>query len=299
MQTGFDVAVVIPTILRATLGRAIRSVFAQDYAGKIQVLIGIDGTGGDAGQIAQLQAECPPHVTLTLLDLGYSTARRHGGLYSNAYGGALRTILSYAANSRFVAYLDDDDWFGPNHLSSLLQAIAGKVWAHSYRWLVDASTGWVICPDEWDAVGVGQGINQDRYGGFVNPSSLMLDKMQCHTILHLWSNAMFEDGSGEDRLIFQKLLQAPYGATGLYSSYFQMTQRNIDDAHHVAEFRKRGIFWPQQRDLVPVVIDHARAAAEHLQAGAMAQAITACKAALAINPYHEESLRLLAQLENK
>ena len=295
MQPGFDVAVVISTTLRNTLARAVRSVSAQDLRGKIQVLIGVDIREGDAGQLKALQAECPPTVTLTIFDPGYSTSQRHGGLYKNAYGGALRTILTFAANSRFVAYLDDDDWFAPDHLSSLLAAIDGKVWAHSYRWLVDDRTGWVICKDEWDAVGVGRGINQDRYGGFVNPSSLMIDKIQCQSILHLWSNAMFADGSGEDRLIFQKLLQAPYGATGLYTSYFQMTARNIDDDHHVREFAARGILWPQQRELIAVVEDHARQATASFTAGNVDAATTACKKALAINPYHEESLQLLQQ----
>jgi hypothetical protein len=295
MQTGFDVAVVIPTTLRDTLSRAVRSVFAQDLKGRIQVLIGVDVAGGDASQLQALRDECPAPVTLTVFDPGYSTSQRHGGLYPNAYGGALRTILSFAANSRYVAYLDDDDWFAPDHLSSLLAAIKGKVWAHSYRWLVDDRTGWVICRDEWDAVGVGRGINQERYGGFVNPSSLMIDKMQCQSILHLWSNAMFADGSGEDRLIFQKLLQAPYSATGLYTSYFQMTSRNIDDDHHVREFVKRGILWPQQRELIAVLEDHARRAATSLAAGDTDAAIAACKEVLAINLYHAESLKILVQ----
>ena len=38
----FDVAVVIPSLLRPTLPRALRSVFAQDFQGSVQILIGID-----------------------------------------------------------------------------------------------------------------------------------------------------------------------------------------------------------------------------------------------------------------
>ena len=37
-----------------------------------------------------------------MLDLGYSTPQRSGGTYPSYYGGALETILSYAANSRYV-----------------------------------------------------------------------------------------------------------------------------------------------------------------------------------------------------
>ncbi len=293
MNTGFDVAVVIPTTLRQTLGRSVRSVFAQEISGRVQVLVGIDVAQGDAGQLDALRAECPAHVTLTVLDLGYSTSRRHGGLYDNAYGGALRTILTYAAGSRYVAYLDDDDWYGPTHLSALLAAIAGHGWAWSGRWLVDDRTGWTICRDEWDAVGPGQGINAERFGGFVNPSSLMLDKIACHTILPLWANAMFADGSGEDRLIFQKLVQFPCGATGDFTSYFQMTGRNVDDEHHVREFRKRGILWTSDRSLIQVAVAHAERARDLYEAGDREEAASECRAALAINPYHTEALELL------
>jgi hypothetical protein len=38
-QTPFDVAVVIPTVLRPTLLRAVRSIFRQDLKGRIQILI--------------------------------------------------------------------------------------------------------------------------------------------------------------------------------------------------------------------------------------------------------------------
>ncbi|MEI9981856.1 MAG: hypothetical protein WDN69_00740 [Aliidongia sp.] len=62
--------------------------------------------------------------------------------------------------------MDDDDWWARGHLSSLRAAISGRSWAYSYRWLVDRDTGWPICRDEWDSVGVGQGINQQRFGGF-------------------------------------------------------------------------------------------------------------------------------------
>jgi len=38
----FDAAVVMPTLLRPSLERAVRSVFAQDLGGRIQLLIGVD-----------------------------------------------------------------------------------------------------------------------------------------------------------------------------------------------------------------------------------------------------------------
>ena len=47
MQDIFDVAVVMPSLLRPQLRDALRSIFAQDLIGRIQVLIGIDTLEGD------------------------------------------------------------------------------------------------------------------------------------------------------------------------------------------------------------------------------------------------------------
>ena len=137
-QRPADVAVIVPTILRPSLERAVRSVFGQDLSGTI--LIGIDKPAGDGDLLRRLKAAAPKNVRLTILDLGYSTSRRHGGLVNTWSGGALRTMLSYAANSRYAAYLDDDNWWDEKHLSSLLETVQGTEWAYSKRWFVDAQS---------------------------------------------------------------------------------------------------------------------------------------------------------------
>ena len=298
-EKSFDVAVVISSKFRKSLLRAVRSVFMQDFAGRIQVLIGFDLPLGDPAQLDLLHAECPPHIKLTIVVLGYSTSRRHGGIYSNSYGGALPTILTYAANSKFVAYLDDDDWYGRDHLSSLLSAIAGKHWAFSYRWLFDDQTGWAICRDEWDSVGPGRGINKDRFGGFACPSTLMVDKEACHFILPLWSIAAFADGSGSDRHVLKELFKHPWGASGMYSCHFEMTQRNINDNHHVREFLARNIQWTINRSLILEVERLAAVALECFERHAIDDTVAGCRKVLAINPYHAESLHLLGLAEGE
>jgi hypothetical protein len=136
----FDVAVVMPTLLRPSLERAVRSVFAQDLDGRIQLLIGIDKAQGDREALAGLVASAPAHVTITVFDPGYSTSGAHGGLHRSHDGGALRSILSYMAHAPRIAYLDDDNWWAPNHLSTLASAMQGTDWAWSLRHFVRADT---------------------------------------------------------------------------------------------------------------------------------------------------------------
>ena len=65
---------------------------------------------------------------------------RHGGLHPAYDGGVLRCVLTYLANSRYVAYLDDDNWWADNHLSSMLAAIKDHHWAYALRWFVHPDT---------------------------------------------------------------------------------------------------------------------------------------------------------------
>ena len=47
------------TVVRPTLAQAVRSVFAQRFAGRIQVLIGVDRWQGDRALVEQLRGEKP------------------------------------------------------------------------------------------------------------------------------------------------------------------------------------------------------------------------------------------------
>ena len=227
-QIPFDAAVVVPTVLRPSLLGAIRSVFAQDLPGRIQILIGIDRPLGDRSILDRLSAECPSHMHLSILDLGYSTSVRHGGIYSNAYSGALRTILSYAANSPRVAYLDDDNWWAPTHLSDLIAALEGHDWAFSHRWYVDSATDAPLAIDRWESVGLGGAFAED-FGGFVDTSSLMLEKGRCHMVFPLWAIAMFPKGDGEDRTVFQALKTMQGRTTAKATSFYRL---NPADGNH-------------------------------------------------------------------
>jgi len=118
----------------------------------------------------------------------------------------LRTSLSFLASARYVAYLDDDDWYEPSHLRLLRNAIENKSWAFSLSNYADSSRNEILGPDEIESVGPGKGVFKDRFGGFVRPSALMIDKLKLGSILHLWSESPFATGDGEDRLIFNALL---------------------------------------------------------------------------------------------
>jgi hypothetical protein len=242
-QQGFDVAVVIPTLLRPQLRRAVESVFKQDLPGRVQILVGIDRHEGDSAMLQALKAAAPPHIHLSVFDLGYSTSSRYGGQHSCAYGGSLRTALTYLANSRRIAYLDDDDWWAPDHLSAMVEALEGHAWCWTLRHYAAAGSDAALCVDEWESVGPDAGIYKEQWGGHVAPSCLMLDAQRCHFLLPAWSTGVTANGGGEDRIVFQLLRQLDDqgGTTGRATSFATMLPHDEAHAFRMACLQSRGV----------------------------------------------------------
>ena len=217
LQQPFDIAIVMATVVRDTFGQALHSVYAQSGAGRIQVLIGVDRWQGDRQTVAQLARQSPSHIAVTTLDLGYSTSQRNGGIYPSHYGGALKTILSYAANSRYVAYLDDDNWLAPEHVETMLRAVAGKAWAYSLRHFVDAESGDLLCPDTWESMGPHRGVYATAQGGFVDTNCYVIDALACSDVFPEWAITRFAGGTGGDRQVLAKLRSRPWGTNGAHT----------------------------------------------------------------------------------
>ena len=238
-----DIAIVISTVCRESLLRAVGSIFAQTYTGSIQVLIGVDvdAFGHEIELQKAIFQECPENIQINWINLGYSTSTRHGGVHTCFYGGSLRTSLSFLANSKFVMYLDDDDWLAPEHCTEVLKAIQGKKWAFAYSIYSDGNTNQGICIDAIESVGVNQGIYAERFGGFVRPSGLMLDKTQVPHLLHLWSSSPFPSGDGEDRLIFDNLRHLDHGSTGKASVYYSLDSKDGMHATRMKFINSQGI----------------------------------------------------------
>lgn len=239
-----DCAAIITTALRPTLEHAVHSAWAQDLSGSLQVVVAVDGPVTPAGHalLERLRAQCPPRRSLTVIAPGYSTAAVHGGLYTNSFGGILPAVGSFAADSRYIAYLDDDDWWGPEHMSGLLNALQGRPWGHSLSWYVNPVNDEPICIDQLESTGPGRGVYRARFGGFVRPSCLMVDKLQCAEMLHLWANGTLPNGAGSDRGVFGALLQhrPSWAESRLASSYYRINPADVNHGHRLVYARAMG-----------------------------------------------------------
>ena len=242
LQAPFAAAVVMPTILRPSLFHALLSVFRQDLPGGIQVLVGLD-TPGDPAVIEAACAHRPPGCVVQLLWPGYSTSVRHGGLCAARDGGVLRCVLTHLANSPYVAYLDDDNWWDPAHLSSLHASLDGGAadWAYSLRWFIRPDSLRPICIDGWESVGPGRGLFE---GGFVDTNCLMIDKRACASAIDQWTRPMPADpkGMSADRRVFAALLPRRRAETGRASCFYRIDPA---DEMHPWRLARMGEAWAQ------------------------------------------------------
>ena len=141
----YSVTVVTPTIGSRALVRAIESVQAQTYS-RLDHLIVIDGPDGEARVRAAMPAA--PRHPCYLIALPFNTGA--GGFKGHRiYGAAV-----YLASGRYVAFLDEDNWFEPDHIESLMRLTetGGLEWAYALRTIVDAE-GREVAKDDCESLG--------------------------------------------------------------------------------------------------------------------------------------------------
>lgn len=206
-QSPAAVAVVMPSVLRPCIEAALVSVYRQTFRGRVQLMIGVDRAAGDRSHLEAVLARRPDNISAIVLELPYSTSIRHGGLHPATDGGSLRSMLSFMANSRYVAYLDDDNSWEPEHIEGVLRAVEGKVWAYALRMLIDETTGQALGVDRWDSVGVDAGRFKAQ-GGLVDPNCLVVDRIAAARAFGRWSEG---PGVTSDRAFFAAIRQAPHG----------------------------------------------------------------------------------------
>jgi glycosyltransferase involved in cell wall biosynthesis len=115
------------------LQRCLQSVQAQVQPGLTHILV-IDGPEFESKVRQTLSEMQPGKVPVQILTLPESTGK-NDWICHRIYGA-----MPFLVNSSWICYLDEDNWFDPDHLSSLIAAIKAKpaLWGFSLRKLVDA-----------------------------------------------------------------------------------------------------------------------------------------------------------------
>ncbi len=177
--------VVIPSARSdTTLRRAVASVLAQDYSGPIQTLVVRDPVARQPTDKAASRRT--PPLSSDLAGRRVETVpTEHARLAPDPSDriAQLRNFAIEQAEGDLIAFLDDDNYYLPHHLSTLVRALtaARADTAHSWRRIEDAfHAPWFADRDPWAS---SSDLDSDfarlvRQGLLIEGSALLRDRVR-------------------------------------------------------------------------------------------------------------------------
>ena len=181
------VAVVTPTIASDLLEQCVSSVDNQTYKDLTHYIF-IDG--------------CQYEPKAREILVGSSKTRMielEENVGKGWYGHRVYAACSFLVNADIICYLDEDNWYEPNHVEKLVKAIeTGAQWAYSLRKIYDKH-GNYICDDNCESLGKWPiFFNNDAY--HIDTSSFAIRRDVAVNIVHAWYGQW-----GADRQFFSNL----------------------------------------------------------------------------------------------
>ena len=127
------------------------------------------------------------------------------------YGHRVYAAMPLMVNADYILFLDEDNWFEPNHVETLLQKIKSKdlMWAHSLRRIVDEA-GQYIGDDDCESLGRYPTF-YDHTLNFVDTNCYCFKREYLVTVAHA-----FYGQWGADRKFYKATASAlpSFGCTG-------------------------------------------------------------------------------------
>ena len=207
-----SVAVVTSTLGRSTLRQTVESVRKQTYKGEVKHYVFAHGQ--------------PYHVKVDILLEDYPYVE---GVYlPNANGGngyAMAPVFAmapYVIKEDIICYLDDDNFYEPDHIESLVSIIKehNLSWAYSLRKIVD-NEGNFICDDNCESLGIIRNSNQQH---LVDNSCYVIRADVARRHSHAWYVPVVSDRNFQAELMRARLSTGTTGKHSVNYNYLRMAR---------------------------------------------------------------------------
>ena len=143
------VMVITPTTGKSTVNQAIESVRNQSI--KTEHLIVVDGGGDISDRFS--------NMLLNKISPNYENPLQWLTLPENVggngwYGHRVYAAMPLMVNADYILFLDEDNWFEPNHVETMTNKIKSKdlMWSYSLRRIVD-ERGQYVSDDDCESLG--------------------------------------------------------------------------------------------------------------------------------------------------
>lgn len=219
-----DVTVITPSIGTPQLERAVRSVLRQSIP--VRHVVVVDGANYEhhAGYHAERGANGPTDrlVVTTLPD---NTGKYRGETW---YGHRVYAYFAQLVDADFIAFLDEDNEYEPNHVETLVERAAKHGFSWSYRsiWY----DGKVLGRDLQESIGV-----QNQFGYSLTDTSCWMFRQD-----HVINTLAIAGGWGADRILTAHMIER-WGTqnflaacTGQHSMRYHAPDRLLDFFRSIA-----------------------------------------------------------------
>ncbi|HUO20072.1 MAG TPA: glycosyltransferase [Steroidobacteraceae bacterium] len=230
LQASASATVIIPTVGRAVLRRCVASVLGQSHA-PVQAYVVCDGPQFHPQVQQSLEGLDTARIRLLVLPENVGS----GGYYGHrALAGC-----SHFVNCDYVLFLDEDNWYEPEHVAGLIATIQrfGLDWAFSLRRVV-ARDGEFVVRDDCESLGAWPGW---RGHHLVDTSCYCLKRGVAAAAASAWHG-----GWGQDRVYLKTLAThfPRYRASGAYTVNYRL---GGNPGSVTAEFFHQGNEFMRQR----------------------------------------------------
>lgn len=140
---------------------------------------------------------------------------RTGG--NGMMNGGIVAASAFLVQEDLICWLDDDNWFEPNHIETMLEAKGNKPYAYSLRKLVEDS-GDFFDYDDFESLG--------QHSNFIDLNCYLMDRALATQIAPLWYKTTGDLMVG-DRYIYDCLRgnSLPFGETGKYTVNYRLNPK--------------------------------------------------------------------------
>lgn len=216
-----NLAVITPTIGTDYLPQAMHSV-----GNNAEHWIVVDGIAYAQRVASMVQAHPYKQKFVVLPDNTSTPQAAFNGLpYGGFFNGyRINAALPLLINKDYIMFLDEDNWFEPNHIPSMIDALENNKWdwCYSLRRLV-GTDGSFIANDNCDSLGVHPSYHEPS-GSFVDMNCYLFKTSAIIKIAHSMVD-LEVTLRGDKRLYKEAAKHFPhFGCTGQYTVNYRVTR---------------------------------------------------------------------------
>jgi glycosyltransferase involved in cell wall biosynthesis len=211
----YTIAIITPTIGSRFLEKCVRSVSTQSFK-EYRHYIVVDGKRHEPKVREQVRGY--PRINTIVLP-------EQTGL-GGFQGHRIYASIPFITNAEMVCYLDEDNWYEPKHLASLLSLLLKNSleWGFALRRIV-GRTGRFICLDDCNSLG--RWPSYDGTYHHVDTSCYMLRRDVACAVSPMWNRHNLKGEGAADRMVCRYLLaHFPFShTTGNYTVNYRLGSR--------------------------------------------------------------------------